>query len=218
MDWTSIKNIIDSRDNEAINRLLLEKAFWTLPFKLILKTGNRLRKSGEFAKALWLLELLHGQTRDLNNEDWIDSAFLKSAILMDQKNYREAVISYTSILNRKEIDIAYNNRGLAYWELKQYHRALNDYRAAIRLNPKNVTAQRGAGDMCRLLDYEEEALDYFKSAIKLNPKYADAYRGAGIILFRLDRFDESKWYLLEALKLDPSDELAREGLNRIRSA
>jgi len=85
MDWTSIKNIIDSRDNEAINRLLLEKAFWTLPFKLILKTGNRLRKSGEFAKALWLLELLHGQTRDLNNEDWIDSAFLKSAILMDQK-------------------------------------------------------------------------------------------------------------------------------------
>ncbi len=217
MDWTSIKRVVRSKDGQAIDRLLSEKTFWSLPTELILKTGNLLRKNGEFEKVLWLIELLEGQKSKLDRADWIKSLFFKGDILLDRKRYKDAVACYTTLLELEENDIAYNNRALAHWELKQYKRALGDYKAAIQLNSKNATAQRGAGEMCLLLDFEEEALNYFKVAIQLNPKYAEAYTGAGIALFHMNLFDQSYGQFLAALKLNPSDQLAQEGLNRIKN-
>ena len=69
---------------------------------------------------------------------------------------REAVNSLTDFMERNpdfpEMDEALTLRGMKYWALQQRSAAINDYLAAIRLNPdsKAVQALKAANE---ILDY-----------------------------------------------------------------
>jgi tetratricopeptide (TPR) repeat protein len=78
-----------------------------------------------------------------------------------------------------EYTYAFNNRGLAYADLKQFKKAIQDYNQAIELNPKDFNAFNGRGTVYIKLKQFEKAIQDYNQAIELDPKYTHAFNNRG---------------------------------------
>jgi hypothetical protein len=86
---------------------------------------------------------------------------------------------------------AYNNRGLAFYNLKRYQKAVKDYSQAIRMNPEDPIAYNNRGNSYyEMMKYEPAQSDYNKS-ITLNPQYANAYLNRGLVYYQMDKNDQA---------------------------
>ncbi len=75
---------------------------------------------------------------------------------------------------------AYYNRGTAYINIGNYHRAREDFLKVIEADRENVDAHIYHGFTCfELGDYEQAIMD-FKKVIELNPGDTDAYYNLGV--------------------------------------
>ena len=80
---------------------------------------------------------------------------------------------------------AYNNRGNAYRDLRQYAKAIQDYNRAISLNPKFAKAFNNRGNVYfDQKNYQMAIRDYNKS-VSVNPNYKLAYMNRGLAYHRL---------------------------------
>jgi tetratricopeptide (TPR) repeat protein len=73
----------------------------------------------------------------------------------------------------------YNDRGLIYYDNKNYDRAIADYDQAILLNPKFALAYNNRGNAFRAKGDPNRAIADYDQAIQLDPKYALAYNNRG---------------------------------------
>jgi tetratricopeptide (TPR) repeat protein len=99
---------------------------------------------------------------------------------MDSFRYREAIACYSLLIEinpQGTQDVAYNNRGVAHWELDDYEAAMSDFQESIKHNPVNKYALYGAGEMFMLSKSYDEAKKCFERAIDLDPSYSDALEG-----------------------------------------
>jgi Flp pilus assembly protein TadD len=86
---------------------------------------------------------------------------------------------------------AYNNRGLAYYNLKRYQQAVKDYSQAIRMNPEDAIAYNNRGNAYyEMMKYEPAESDYNKS-LTINPQYANAYMNRGLVYYQMDKTDQA---------------------------
>jgi hypothetical protein len=86
---------------------------------------------------------------------------------------------------------AFNNRGLAFYNLKQYQKAIKDYSQAIRMKPENSVAYNNRGNAYyELLRYELAEAD-FKKSIELKPDYAKAYLNRGLVYYQQEKNDQA---------------------------
>jgi tetratricopeptide (TPR) repeat protein len=75
--------------------------------------------------------------------------------------------------------VAYKNRGNA-WDAKgDYDRAIDDFSAAIRLDPNYGIAYSNRGRAWTVLLELDRAIADFNEAIRINPKHANAYFNRG---------------------------------------
>ena len=72
------------------------------------------------------------------------------------------------ILLDPEYAIAISNRGLAYNDLGQYQRAIEDGNEAIRLDPQDAVAFNNRGIAYYNLGLNERAIDDYDEAIRLD--------------------------------------------------
>jgi tetratricopeptide (TPR) repeat protein len=77
--------------------------------------------------------------------------------------------------------IAYHNRGLEYFKQRNYEQAINDYSAAVSLNPGYADAYNNRGNAYHIKHDYERALADFDRAIALAPRHALAYNNRGIV-------------------------------------
>ena len=89
--------------------------------------------------------------------------------------------------------------------------ALRCYEDAIRLNPANAMAQRGAAEMHIKLGSPKAALPFLERALTLKPDYQEAYTCSGIAFYQLGSWAQADKMFQKALKLDPDDRLAKKG-------
>lgn len=90
-----------------------------------------------------------------------------------------------------EHDIGCVKRALAHWEMEHFQEALNDFLEAVKLNPENKIALRGAGEMLDRLNRPSEALAYLNAAVKQDSEYGAAHRALKVAYYNTDE-DESK--------------------------
>ncbi len=85
----------------------------------------------------------------------------------------------------KDLVWAYYNRGLAYIDLGEYRRAIEDYDEALRLDPGNASAYNNRGYAYRELGEYRRAIKDLDQALRLDPGYALARDNRRIALRHL---------------------------------
>ena len=115
---------------------------------------------------------------------------------------RSPIMTKRSELNPRYAD-AYFSRGLAYTELGQYKRAIEDYNDAIRLNPGDALAHDSRGFAYAGLGQYERAIEDYNGAIRINPRYARAHARRGLAWLYLRRDAEAESDFKKAFELDP---------------
>lgn len=80
---------------------------------------------------------------------------------------------------------AYNNRGNAYRDLRQYSKAIQDYNRAISLNPKFSKAYNNRGNVYFDQKNYQMAIRDYNQSVSANPNYKLAYMNRGLAYHRL---------------------------------
>jgi Flp pilus assembly protein TadD len=82
---------------------------------------------------------------------------------------------------------AYNNRGLAFYEIKRYQQAIQDYSRAIELNAEQEKAYNNRGNAYYALEEYQLALNDFNHSLQLQPNYSKARLNRGLAYYQLDK-------------------------------
>jgi len=119
-------------------------------------------------------------------------------------------------LGLKKFDLFYN-AGMAYAEyLGDYEKALEVFKEAERINPKNGEIHYALGLAYWFKKAESDAVREFLKAVNLNPRHIEAHALLGEIYARRGQYDFAKAEWEMVLELDPNNEMARRRLQEIR--
>ena len=88
---------------------------------------------------------------------------------------------------------------------QDYVLALERYREALALEPGNLQATLGLGEMALAFGDADHALELFTSALMRHGAIAAAYRGRGLAFFNLGLIDKAVGDLKRAIEIDPQD-------------
>ena len=86
---------------------------------------------------------------------------------------------------------AYNNRGLALYNLNLYQEALQDFSQSIRMKPDYAEAFNNRGNVYYQMDQYEKAQADFDQSLKLRPKYSKAQMNRGLVFFQMQKLDQA---------------------------
>ena len=101
---------------------------------------------------------------------------------------------------------SYNNRGIAYSDMGQYDRALEDYNKVIAMNPYYSRVYNNRGVVYSRQGRYDMAIEDFSKAIDLNPYFYDAYNNRGVAFDKAGRFEKAMEDFQKALDLNPGFE------------
>jgi tetratricopeptide (TPR) repeat protein len=100
---------------------------------------------------------------------------------------------------------AYDNRGIAYANKRDYDRAIADFNETIRLDPKYAAAYSNRGNAYNDKGDHERAIPDLNEAIRLDPKDAAAYNNRCWARFLMGRdLDQALADCTESLRLFPN--------------
>jgi tetratricopeptide (TPR) repeat protein len=123
------------------------------------------------------------------NADWSQ----KAMALWQNGKYEDPnlAIKYWghAIEQKQNIPLSYNNRGLAYYDLKQYQKAIEDYDQAINQDPDYVAAFNNRGNSYYELAEYQRALSDFNQSLQLDPNYPKAHFNRGLVYYQLNQND-----------------------------
>lgn len=126
-----------------------------------------------------------------NNKNWTEAALA----LWQDGQYRDPNKAKQywdrAIDTNPQLAEAYNNRGLALYNLKQHEQAIEDFSKAIQIKPQYATAYNNRGNAYYALDQYQLAEVDFNQSLQLNPKYARAHLNRGLALFQMQKITES---------------------------
>ena len=90
-------------------------------------------------------------------------------------------------------------------KMMELEKAIEDYSAAIKVNPNNYLTYQLRSEMRRDLNLLPEGIEDLTRAIALSPKDAGLYRDRGYLYFRNYNYKEAISDYTKAIALDPSD-------------
>ena len=124
-------------------------------------------------------------------------------------NLNEKIRWYTkAIALDRRYSWAYNNRGYAYENKRDYDRAIRDYNRAIVADPKNVAAYSNRGNAYGRKRKYDRAIRDFDTAIKLAPRLVGIYYNRGTTYSAKGDYDRAIRDFSKAIELDPKYALA----------
>ncbi|MHC1757013.1 MAG: tetratricopeptide repeat protein [Methanosarcina sp.] len=145
-----------------------------------------------------------------------------------QDKYEKAVRKYDSALKLKEdFPEALYNRGLAYQQLRNHDKAIEDFSRAIEifrslvkrgvldLDPESACYLKwigncyySLGNYGKALKYYEEALKYSEEGLRIKPEYAAIHYNKGVVFAAQGEYKKSLKCYETALRHNPNCHLA----------
>lgn len=136
----------------------------------------------------------------------IISAFLISRTLIQISTWRNSVTLWTHELKLyPDATIAYNMRGIAYYNMGQFQQAIIDYTEAVEIAPEFEEALINRGNAFYSVgDYQQAITDYSK-ALDLNPQRDAAYSNRGSAYAGIENYSLAIKDFNEAIRLNPNN-------------
>jgi C4-dicarboxylate-specific signal transduction histidine kinase len=119
---------------------------------------------------------------------------------MALKNYDQAIK-----LNPYYSD-PYYNRGLIYYQFKQYQKVIEDYSQVITLAPNDPEAYKKRGFIYDELKQYGLALDDYNKVLALNPEDIYTYNNRGLLYCELKQYEKAKNNFNKVIELAPTQE------------
>jgi len=91
--------------------------------------------------------------------------------------------------------------GIANFIPHENERAIQCFRKAVEINPKDYNAWNKLGAILAHSKMNQEAILTYNKALELKPNYARCWTNLGIALFNIDNYTESMKAFLKALKI-----------------
>ncbi|MEN6375167.1 MAG: hypothetical protein ABFD75_10370 [Smithella sp.] len=136
--------------------------------------------------------VFHSEFDVVRGEANLDKAMLAALEAHSGGFLKKAIEIYTFILRLKMKDsirsLIYNHRGMAYFGLSDYLRAIRDFTKSINYDPENIRCHNNRGLTFRVLKRYERSLEDYDRSISLNPCQIDGFWG------RAQTFYEMKLY------------------------
>jgi tetratricopeptide (TPR) repeat protein len=104
----------------------------------------------------------------------------------------------------KDNDIARTNLGVALEQDGKPNEALEQYRAAEKLNPDSYVIHNNLGNLLDNLGDPDQSLVEYRTAIRLNPTAPFLHDSLGIVLVEFGRFAEAMAEFSNSAQLDPT--------------
>lgn len=128
----------------------------------------------------------------LNREDSPEELLNKGKIEVNSGNDSLAILYFNKCIELKADFVeAYNERGYAYYHLRNYDKALQDFNKAIDLKPENPEPYYWRGNVYFESKYYDNAIKDYTKAVELKNNYIAAYNKRGKIYFLQNKYEES---------------------------
>jgi tetratricopeptide (TPR) repeat protein len=99
--------------------------------------------------------------------------------------------------------LAYNNKGVTYYELGDYKQAIEDYSRAIELNPDYTEAFNNRGTAYYELGNYRQAIEDYDRLIGFKPGYGDAYLNRGVAYAHLGDYRQAIEDFNKVVEINP---------------
>jgi tetratricopeptide (TPR) repeat protein len=93
--------------------------------------------------------------------------------------------------------------GDEYFYRRNFEKAIEHYKKAIKINPKYAPAYNVIGYIQNEQEKYEEAIEYLKKAIEIDSEFAGPYNNIGYALYKQKKYEEAIKYLKKAIEIDP---------------
>ncbi|MCY7353247.1 MAG: tetratricopeptide repeat protein [Cytophagaceae bacterium] len=148
----------------------------------------------------WLLFACSG-----SSDSWLEKG--RQALSADKP--KEAIESLNRAIEKNEQNArAFNARGVAYFELKDYTNALLDYEQAIKVQPDWYQPYFNRARLKVEQTDWEGALKDFSEAVSRQPDSSEVYTNRGTVLYNLGRLPEAMHDFDKAIQLKTTDATA----------
>lgn len=164
-----------------------------------------LYKLRDYTKATAISERLLAMAPD-TAESWT----FNGALLLAQRNYKDARDSYARAfsrgkLSRRNEQTAWNNLGIAQLHLGRYGDAMVSFDHADALVANRVATVINRGYILSRLSRYQQALIYFDRASRINPVQPESHTNKAFALIHLERLDEAQAEIEAVLAHDPNN-------------
>ena len=136
-----------------------------------------------------------GEIDSVIGEANLEKALLAALSAHSSGQLETAIEIYTSILRLKIKDsvraLVYNHRGMAYFALSDYLRAIRDFSRAITHDPENVRCYNNRALTFRVLQRYDRSLEDYDRSIALNPCSVDGFWGRAQTLYEMKLYTQA---------------------------
>ncbi len=106
----------------------------------------------------------------------------------------------------------YSKFGNLYVEMKDYKKAIEEYKKAINFNPKNHLYYNNLGNALAEIKEYKNALTSYRKAIKIEKNFLETYINMGDVLRIIGEYSEAILAYNNALKINPKSTKAYVGM------
>lgn len=118
--------------------------------------------------------------------------FMVGAIYNNQKAYHKAIVSYQKTTNLRANDYdAYNNIGLAYYNLGDNKKAHEFYQKAIDINPDFYISYYNIGLIYYNTAQYDKAIENYQKAMTINPDYSNVIYNLALAYVAKKDYDQA---------------------------
>ncbi len=120
-----------------------------------------------------------------------------------ENRLNDAIELYTRLITVSPNHFIYNHRGLVYFTLSEYDKAIKDFTSAIEIEPRDTRVYTNRGLTYRMLKQYDKSLKDFEKSLELNPLWPDTFYGRSLTFYDLGDIQHAIEDCDKAISLKP---------------
>ena len=140
---------------------------------------------------------------DVSNKHQLNDLLVEAMNAHLENRLGDAIELYTQLILVSPNHFIYNHRGLVYFTLSEYDKAISDFSKAINIEPRDTRVYTNRGLTYRMLKRYDDSLKDFNKSLELNPLWPDTFYGRSLTYYDLGDIQHALEDCDKAISLKP---------------